>query len=335
MKKNKMIQRLAATLLTGAMAVSMMGMNVFAEEIRSIDSVTFTKTVEAEDNTLMPKTAFTFSVVPGAAATGEEGRVIYAGEVDGAGFAAGAETIAFAPEDKENTKSTQIQLDVSKFTKPGIYRYEVTETAGNYDGITYDTKTYNLDVYVVNGTEGNLVIDGATLNDSTTGDKGQGFTNSYATNNLTVKKVITGNQADMKKEFEFTITINGAEGEQYNMENAGKTTPITSGENVTVQLGHNEEVKIYGLSAADTYRVVEEDCSADGYTTTIDSSDEKDGLTATGNVDTGDDTVTYTNEKQVTTPTGIMMNIAPYILMVLAAVVFAVVFLRRRNSFED
>ena len=110
MKKNMMIQRLAAALLTGVMAVSVMGMNVFAaEEGAAVTSVEFSKTVEAEENTLMPNTAFTFSVVPGAAAT-EDGKVIYAGIAGGAYFAAGAETVTFAPEDAVNEKSTQISL---------------------------------------------------------------------------------------------------------------------------------------------------------------------------------------------------------------------------------
>ena len=52
-------------------------------------------------------------------------------------------------------------------------------------------------------------------------------------------------------------------------------------------------------------------------------------------MDTGDDAVTYTNTKEVTTPTGIMMDMAPYMLMVLAAAVMAVVFLRRKNTQED
>lgn len=335
MKKNMMIQRLAAALLTGVMAVSVMGMNVFAaEEGAAVTSVEFSKTVEAEENTLMPNTAFTFSVVPGAAAT-EDGKVIYAGIAGGAYFAAGAETVTFAPEDAVNEKSTQISLDDTKFTTPGIYRYVVTETAGAYDGITYDTKSYNLDVYVVNGTDG-LMIQGATLNAQGAIDKTPGFTNIYATNDLTVKKVITGNQADMTKEFAFTITINGADGEQYKVKNSdGTFTTITSGTPVTIELGNNEEVKIYGLSANDTYTVVEEDCSDDGYTTTIEGTDTKDGLTAAGKVDTGDDAVTYTNTKEVTTPTGIMMDMAPYMLMVLAAAVMAVVFLRRKNTQED
>lgn len=45
-------------------------------------------------------------------------------------------------------------------------------------------------------------------------------------------------------------------------------------------------------------------------------------------------TVAYTNERNASTPGGVIMTIAPYALMVVLAGAFAVVFLTRRNRAE-
>ena len=44
--------------------------------------------------------------------------------------------------------------------------------------------------------------------------------------------------------------------------------------------------------------------------------------------------IVYTNTKQITTPGGVIMTIAPYALMLVLAGAFAVVFLSRRNRAE-
>lgn len=47
-----------------------------------------------------------------------------------------------------------------------------------------------------------------------------------------------------------------------------------------------------------------------------------------------DNSVEFTNTKDASTPTGVIMTIAPYALMVVLAGAFAVVFLTRRNRAE-
>ena len=112
----------------------------------------------------------------------------------------------------------------------------------------------------------------------------------------------------------------------------GGTAVLESGQEYEFTLGHNDTVHIYGLSATDTYTIVE--TQADGYTTTITGADTmtESTRTSSGNVATADDNVVYTNTKQVSTPTGVVLNIAPYIAMVALAGVLAFVFLRRRHN---
>ena len=141
--------------------------------------------------------------------------------------------------------SFDLTFDPSKFTKPGIFRYKVTESlASGFSrptaGVTNDT--YNadryLDVYVQNKTGGGYEIYGFVLFEATdkdtefTADPGtaitaktngfvsnkydkQGTTYSktekgvdiYETSNVKISKTITGAMADKNNKFPFKATI--------------------------------------------------------------------------------------------------------------------------------
>ena len=245
MKTGKTLRRLAAAVLAGTMMLAM-STSVFAVDAELVPDdntstqVTLTKTVDSETNVMAPNTLFTFAIANGSATTKtENGKnvVVYAGVTDGAYFADGANTITFAPGDSL-TKTTNVSIDVTKFTTPGVYRYVVTETAGTYDGITYDNASYYMDVYVINGTNGNEIQAVTTIKNGTTSAKSDlTFTNIYTTNDLTLKKVVAGNQADMSKKFTFTIKVDGAAGEEYATSKSGVV--LTSGTAATVNLGNN------------------------------------------------------------------------------------------------
>lgn len=330
--KKRTLKRLAAAIMTSAMMIGLFGTSAMAAEPTPVESVTLTKTVTADPNVLMPATEFTFAITDGDAVAEE---VIYAGVTGGATFAEGDNTVTFVPGDN-NKKELSIVFDAIVFEKPGIYRYEVTETAGDYDGMTYSTAKYYMDLYVVNGSNG-FVVDDVVIKNTTTNAKADiAFENTYATNNLTLTKVISGNQADMTATYNFTVTIDGATGEKYatNYEIDGTVVTLETGVPYTFTLGHNESVVIYGLSATDSYTIVEDDAHlADGYTTTIAGADEVDEttLTATGTCDKEDDSVTYTNTKEVATPTGVILTFAPYIAMIVLAGAVAFLFMRRRR----
>ena len=145
---------------------------------------------------------------------------------------------------------------------------------------------------------------------------------------LTISKTVAGNQGDKTKDFTFTIKVDGADGEKYYVNG---TTTLVSGTPADITLKNGESVTIYGLSEDDEYTVTETDYTADGYTTTIDGTE---GREKSGTI-SADTNVAFVNTKNATTPTGIVMNIAPYVLMVAVAAVLAVVFLRKRNTFEN
>lgn len=333
MKKSKMLHRIAAALLAGTMMMAM-GTTVFAEG-NEPENVTITKEITKDANDYAPATTFRFQITSGSPVEASKGQdAIYAGPAGGAYFGEGAGEITSAPgaSDIDRTTTTvgttTISIDASKFTAPGIYRYNVSEAAGTYEGITYSTETKYFDVYVNSSKK----VYAYTFTDATAMDgKDDGvFTNDYTDiHDVTITKQVTGNQGDKSKAFNFTINASGADGEKFY---------VTYGDGETVTLGADGDAKIitlkdgqsatiHGLSVTDTYSVEEADYTSDGYTTTVDGA--KSGTIGE------DRTVTFTNEKNASTPTGIMMNVAPYVLMVAVAAVLAVVFLRRKNNFEN
>ena len=213
--------------------------------------------------------------------------------------------------------------------------------------MNYAPQTKTLYVYVVNGTNG-LVVDGCEFLNET--NKGDGvFTNIYTTSNLKVIKKITGTQGVQGDKFSFTVTVTGADGEQYTMiipdGNGGtNTVTLTSGEPSAVfELSGDQYAMIYGLSEKDTFTVTETTANSAGYKTTYgvatgitDGDITVNGTTTINNEEMGttDKTATVRNDKSPSTPTGVIMTIAPYALMVVLAGAFAVVFLTRRNRAE-
>lgn len=346
----KTIRRLGALAMVLAMAVSVFAVNASATTGVGTNSLTIKKTVTADGNTYAPATTFTFSIA--TAGEGEyDDNVVYAGVDGGAYFANGANQITFSAADgiidgtTGLTKTTAISTNASVFTNygPGIYHYTVSETRGDYEGIAYDTTVRDLYVYVTNGTDGlvvsNVVLTKTTeVNGEEKTDKTEEWVNDYGKNNDTIHnvkviKAVAGNQGNKDKLFDFKVGVTGAANEKYKVVYAetknGATQEVTveSGAAlITISIKDTGYIQIYGLSANDEYTIQEENYSGDGYTTT--------GNNVVANKTSVNVEKTVTNTKDIATPGGVIMTIAPYALMLVVAGAFAVVFLSRRNRAE-
>ena len=108
------------------------------------------------------------------------------------------------------------------------------------------------------------------------------------------------------------------------------TTNSSGAASKTFDLRDDETVTIYGLTADTKYTITEGDYSSFGYETT---NNKGTGLT-TGEQTMGTENnhVVFTNNKNVTTPTGIIMSFAPYVSVLVLAGIFAVTFLRRKRE---
>lgn len=281
------------------------------------------------ENVLSPEVTFEFKL-EGVDPTADEnvnGQPVVKGVEGLLKFKDDVNTLTFT-KGGENT----LPLEVVKGTNaPGIYKYQVTETKGSVEGLVYDETEYTVYLYLLaDGTHQFVIYNGeekATLD----------FTNVYAhededglLHKLTVKKEVKGNLGDQNKDFNFTITITPDEtvaGQQFVVKKGTDTVATLNSENnytLEVTLKHDESVEVYGLSENDKYKVVEAESNKDGYTTTGEVTD----ATAMGKADA---TVTVTNNAEQEIPTGIIENIAPFALVLVAAVAFGFVYFKKRS----
>lgn len=282
-------------------------------------------------------------------------------------------------------------LDFSKvqFTEPGVYRYIITE-AGTNQGITNDADlTRVLDVYVndasaeVDGAfTKKLTIAGYVLHSNVDDEpdvaagadfgstgayvatKSQGFTNSYDTSDLTLRKQVTGNQASRDKYFEFTLNIDKAQpNTKYDVviddadatskanaatieANAGKanvTSITTDGAGKATQkfyLQHGQQVTVQGLAKDTTYTVTEntEDYKSTANTKdtpVVDTKADTEAAPVDGTIVSTDLTTGFLNTRDGVIPTGVIMAVAPFAVVTLLGGAGVVTMVMKKNKKED
>lgn len=264
----------------------------------------------------------------------------------------------------ENAGSVTINAQSFQSAAPGIYHYVISQTAGNVEGMKYDASKYDLYLYVQNGATGvdDHYVAYAVVVKQEDGQAGTAktdlaFENKYGTEDgnlvydLTVKKVVEGDMGDKVNDtFDFTVTITGTGTNEvyrivYTNKDGEQKTVATSGQAVTLSgIKHEGVITVYGLSASDSFTVTEAD-NGKGYTIFADKSYENGGSSANDEADPDinqgstietttmgerDHAVAFYNVKNASTPTGVIMNVAPYALMVVIALAGVAVFMRKR-----
>ena len=172
------------------------------------------------------------------------------------------------------------------------------------------------------------------------------------THEVTVRKRILGKVANHSDKFEFYVTVvpgdrKGQKGaELYNVEPEGDVNLngikafTASSESAKIVVGDNGGFTITGLTKGDKVFVRE---GANTYVMTAGAVAGKEsyitdldvtGLTASFNAVKDDAEVDIKNTKDVTTPTGIVMNVAPYAMMLAVAGGLGVVFMNRKKEEE-
>ena len=201
-------------------------------------------------------------------------------------------------------------------------------------------------MYVVNDGEGGYKIASQAMikgtaaptgKDYARDSKSDGFTNSYKTYALSLKKVVDGTMGDMGRTYNFTINFEGPANASFKMGEETITLNNAGIGSTNIGLTNGSMKTINGIPSTVKYTVVENINKNDGYTVsyTVGSSDATSATYATSTEQTmgkTDNAVVCTNLKNAVTPTGIAMTVAPYILMVAVAGIFAILFLRRRHE---
>lgn len=212
--------------------------------------------------------------------------------------------------------------------------------------------------------DGKIGITLPTDTDGTVRNISYPFVNDYSTANLDISKLVTGDLADPRQAFTFTLGLVRPSGaaettsytyQKYNMgadkviggtddtavTGTGSTGTITH--NGTFTLLHGQYIRIIGMPAGE--RVTTTETGAADYTTTniVRHGNTENPASAVTNTDktTGQQTVyagegainqqDFTNRKESVTPTGVMMDVLPYVLLIVAAGVCAVLIFKKRK----
>lgn len=231
---------------------------------------------------------------------------------------------------KMENKDGQIVFTPTDATNPGVYTYKVTETKTTDDNIKYDESVYNVTVRVVNADStnpGKLVVDQIVVEKD--GKKTDlSFNNHYkeeTTGKFVLKKIITGNDANAKDTFTFDVTFKAPEnvdtknvtGTKSDKDKTSYNFNLNGTTKVTLKGG--EKITIPELPAGTTYTITE---TANNYTTSYvkvqnNAESKADGKTVNDGViyDNGESKVTYTNSKDSSPLTGVIINNMPYIVL--------------------
>ena len=345
-------KKFSALVLAGTMLFSM-GTNVFAAgetipDVNNNGKVTITKDFEMADGLATPNVTFKFT------ATSETPDALPA-MIEDISYAAGDKR-TLKDEKYVISKDTAISF-TGNWKHAGEYVYTVTESQESpVENVTYDTSSYILRVYVINGTTG-LEVEKITAQGANGKTDKILFTNTYAKNDatLTIKKNTTGTYADKTKEFKFEITFTKSPmSDQTNFTGNIGSEPVgcTAGIAKPFTLADGEQLVFSNLPVGTTY-VVKELAAPDGYTPsvtvienqtttvankTVQETEALDTLKENGKnnlVGENENKVTFTNTYKDIAVTGIVMNNLPFILLVAVAIVAFVslaVVKRRRTS---
>ncbi len=297
-----------------------------------------TKTLTVDDGVYQPAEIFNFAI-KGTTDGPQKANITAAPD----GFVTlNANSVTFDGSAKgTGSKTIGLSYNTDALSQPGIYRVAISESipeeTNRRDGLTYDDAVRYMDLYVTRNSQTNTLEISNTVVYNEKGEKVPGtgqaagnqainFNNEYNTVSLTVKKQVAGNMGDLDQAFDFTITIKGTENEKYTYNDK----EAKSGESFTVSLKHGQSVVINGLTAKDTITVDEDDKYADqGYTA-------EGEITAAEEVGSVNKEVEVTNTRDQITPTGLIENIAPFVLAIAAAgVIFFVYFKKDKNEEEQ
>lgn len=268
-------------------------------------------------------------------------------------------------KDTDGTGTLKVKLP--SYTRVGTYIYQIHEVEGTTAGMTYDTAPRWLVVHVINNlAAGDEVATGLTYKvamynaDPTNltteqqllAAKSDGFTNVYENGKFTVEKKVKGNMADRDKVFNFRVTFTGIEHMTGKIKANGTEIALDNG-TYDFTLKHGDSCEFtnipFGVTATVNELHVDENgnktviAKADGakndpYTVSYDNNQSV-TIGSKTETDTGvkvnaEFATTIINTSTENVDTGVILDNAPYILMlaVVAGGAMTLVIKKRREE---
>lgn len=294
----------------------------------------------------------------------------YVNMVTGApSFSDANKTITYTTADFESgstaTKTLNIDWSAVTVKEPGVYRWTLTKVMATDSERkpSNDNEISYLFVSVIN-VNGSLKVHSANLTtDENYSNKGA-LADTYPAQklNLSVAKVVSGNQGSKSQYFEFTVQLKLPTSVEtpINITGISATVPATvyhgTKQNIltftpqsdsdythtaTFWMKHGETAVISGLPYGASYNITENDATCKDYTGVTNAvvgdtegiPEDRNSYSVTDGKLTGNTTVTFTNTKETTVPTGIDLQTgAPIMGLLLAASMLLMLFISKRRE---
>lgn len=306
------------------------------------------KVVGSEDKKA-PAETFNFTVTPGATVNGAEKTVEKSEATTIPAMAANSDkkTVEFTTAlTADGTGTFTVDVANLNITKPGIYYYTVTETAGNTAGVDYAADPMIMVItagYADDGEDSTLSYWVGLHDSKEFNNKNKPFENTYTAGSLNVTKKVTGSLGNKDKKFNIDVTFTAPAGKtvkstityvnngEKSIAPAAWTLNTTTNQyeaTVTVELAHKGFVQFNNIPKDVTYIVEEQDYSREEYTATYEDS-------KSGTIANDVKSITITNQRgDDTIDTGVILDNAPYMLMlaVVAGGAMTLVIKKRREE---
>lgn len=325
-----------------------------------------------------PGLQLTYTVAPATVADGtvitdgeDNTAPVHPGPVDGLRLVSSptftvGETLDASAAGADNVKNIVLEVDLTKFNDPGIYRYELTDTttadalaAAGVDRDEHFDNVRYVDVYVQE-VGSDLVVEGYVVGsdadedgllaketfDTSTTDETSGTTyptkDLFETYNASLTKSVTGTGGERHNQFPFAIAVSDSSRAYYadkgtapssssSLNQAAHTTALST------TLQDTETYYIAGLTKNDTVAYTETNNTDNTYSvsvtgdvtiaaTNVSANGGTKVMPATDVTDAG--AVTFVNNLGSISPTGVITRFGPYIGML--AIAGILIFVRRR-----
>lgn len=266
----------------------------------------------------------------------------------------------------DTTGTGTFKVKLPDYSRVGTYIYQIKEKAGDTAGMTYDTAQRWLVVHVINnlnaegevttGLTYKVAMYNADPTSMTTAQllaaKSDGFTNTYENGKFTVEKKVKGNMADRDKVFNFRVTFTGIDNMKGKIKANGTDITLDNG-TYDFTLKHGDKCEFtnipFGVTATVNELHVDENgnktviAKADGakndpYTVSYDNNQSV-TIGSKTETDTGvkvnaEFATTIINTSTENVDTGVILDNAPYMLMlaVVAGGAMMLVIKKRREE---
>ncbi len=301
-----------------------------------VTEVTLTKTYNVSGDTTQAET-FEFTLT-GSSVTNSSVKEVPTIDSDATKY-----EVSFGAISEDQTGNFTIDLSKLNITRTGVYNYTIHEKNEKATpGVTYDANDVTMKVTAVNDSaeDGGLVYYVALYKAGKKINAANAFVNSYDAHKLSIKKTVKGNFGDHDKYFEFTVKLTGTANKTYAPVTAALETADPDNKSVldtiavdgqphTFYLKHNQTLNILNLPDDVTYEVAEVGANTKGFEYTVTTKDISNKMTQ-------DWTAEIENKREGTVDTGVILDTAPYLLVLVGVFAAAgVMLINKRRHFED